>query len=86
MAKDLSKVEPDIRKVILLDNTQSAFELFPGISQVDFFIENSILVKSWMGDPKDESLLDLLSFLDALRFLDDVRTILGLRLDAKYLQ
>jgi CTD nuclear envelope phosphatase 1 len=72
--------------VILLDNTQSAFELFPGKINFKNYIENSILVKSWMGDPKDETLLDLLSFLDALRFLDDVRTILGRRVNAKQLQ
>ena len=60
------------------------FQVFKSLN--DFDVENSILVKSWMGDPKDESLLDLLSFLDALRFLDDVRTILSQRVDAKYLQ
>ncbi|KAG0023856.1 Nuclear envelope morphology protein 1 [Podila clonocystis] len=34
---------------------------------------------SWISDPNDEALLDLLPFLDALRFTEDVRSVLSLR-------
>lgn len=66
----MRKVERDIAKVLLLDNTPSAFALCP---------DNAVPIDSWVGDPKDEQLLDVLPFLDALRFLDDVRSILRFR-------
>lgn len=67
-------------KVVLLDNTLSAFELFPGFLYIlTFVLDNAIPIDSWMGSPTDEKLLDVLTFLDALRFLDDVRSVLSLR-------
>lgn len=35
--------------------------------------ENGIPIETWISDPNDEALLDLLPFLDALRFTRDVR-------------
>lgn len=42
-------------------------------------VENGIPIDSWINDPNDEALLDLLPFLDALRFTEDVRSVLSLR-------
>jgi CTD nuclear envelope phosphatase 1 len=45
-----------------------------------FITENGIALPTWISNPNDESLLDLLPFLDALRFAADVRSILKLQL------
>ncbi|KAI9007996.1 NLI interacting factor-like phosphatase-domain-containing protein [Gaertneriomyces semiglobifer] len=41
--------------------------------------DNGIPIESWISDPKDEALLDLLPMLDALRFVDDVRHVLSMK-------
>ncbi|CAG8447519.1 10995_t:CDS:2 [Ambispora leptoticha] len=69
--KDLTKVEPDLSKVCLIDNSPISYALQQ---------ENGIPIKEWTNDPKDEALLDLLPFLDALRFTEDVRSVLSLRI------
>lgn len=69
-SKDLTIVESDLSRVILVDNSPISYTLHP---------ENAIPISSWMSDTKDEALLDLLPFLDALRFTEDVRSILSLR-------
>lgn len=43
-------------------------------------IENAIPLPTWISNPKDDCLLDLLPLLDALRFTADVRSILSLRI------
>ncbi|KAI8997530.1 NLI interacting factor, partial [Pilobolus umbonatus] len=68
--KDLTLAEDDLRKVCLLDNSPVAFDLYK---------ENGIALPTWISNPNDESLLDLLPFLDALRFAADVRSILKLQ-------
>lgn len=68
--KNLSLVDSDLSRVILLDNSPASFLLHP---------DNAILIETWTEDPKDVTLLDMLPFLDALRFADDVRSILSLR-------
>ncbi|KAL1919158.1 uncharacterized protein VTP21DRAFT_2540 [Calcarisporiella thermophila] len=69
--KDLTIIEPDLSKVCLVDNSPASFCLNQ---------ENGIPIESWINDPNDEALLDLLPFLDALRFTEDVRSVLSLRL------
>lgn len=69
-AKNLALVEPDLSQVCLVDNSFAAFSCNP---------DNGILIPTWIDDPLDEALLDLLPFLDALRFVDDVRSVLSLR-------
>ncbi|CAG8480252.1 12287_t:CDS:2 [Ambispora gerdemannii] len=71
--KDLTKVEPDLSKVCLIDNSPISYSL-----QQDnpIITENGIPIKEWINDPKDEALLDLLPFLDALRFTEDKRGLL----------
>ncbi|ORZ17427.1 NLI interacting factor [Lobosporangium transversale] len=68
--KDLTVVEQDLSSVCLLDNSPVSYSLNK---------ENGIPIDSWIDDPNDEALLDLLPFLDALRFTEDVRSILSLR-------
>ncbi|KAK4510595.1 uncharacterized protein ATC70_005026 [Mucor velutinosus] len=73
--KDISLAESDLSKVCLIDNSPSAYELCQ---------ENAIPLPTWISNPKDDCLLDLLPLLDALRFTADVRSILSLR-DPKHI-
>jgi Dullard-like phosphatase family protein len=68
--KDLTIVEKDLSKVILVDNSLVSFRLQP---------RNGVPVEDWISDPLDECLLDMLPLLDGLRFVDDVRSLLGFR-------
>ncbi|KAG0300039.1 Nuclear envelope morphology protein 1 [Dissophora globulifera] len=68
--KDLTVIDQDLSSVCLLDNSPVSYSLNK---------ENGIPIDSWIDDPTDEALLDLLPFLDALRFTEDVRSILSLR-------
>ncbi|KAK3821619.1 MAG: NLI interacting factor [Benniella sp.] len=68
--KDLTIVERDLSSVCLLDNSPVSYSLNR---------ENGIPISTWIDNPDDEALLDLLPFLDALRFTKDVRSVLALR-------
>ncbi|KAF9114725.1 Nuclear envelope morphology protein 1, partial [Mortierella sp. AM989] len=68
--KDLTVIDQDLSSVCLLDNSPVSYSLNK---------ENGIPIDSWIDDPNDEALLDLLPFLDALRFTEDVRSVLSLR-------
>ncbi|KAI1311068.1 Nuclear envelope morphology protein 1 [Mortierella claussenii] len=68
--KDLTVIDQDLSSVCLLDNSPISYSLNK---------ENGIPIDSWIDDPNDEALLDLLPFLDALRFTEDVRSVLSLR-------
>ena len=63
-------VESDLSQVCLVDNSPISFVIAP---------DNGIPIDTWIDDPNDEALLDLLPFLDALRFCEDVRSVLSLR-------
>ncbi|GJQ12166.1 hypothetical protein GpartN1_g3957.t1 [Galdieria partita] len=68
--KDISIIEPDLRKIVIVDNSPSAYVLHE---------ENAIPIGTWWDDPLDEELLNLLPLLQALCVLADVRSILSLR-------
>ncbi|KAI8081879.1 NLI interacting factor-like phosphatase-domain-containing protein [Gilbertella persicaria] len=68
--KDITLAEKDLCKVCLVDNSPIAFDLCK---------DNGIALPTWISNPNDQSLLDLLPFLDALRFAVDVRNILSLQ-------
>ncbi|XP_064542855.1 CTD nuclear envelope phosphatase 1 [Drosophila montana] len=70
VTKNLYAVNRDLTSIFIIDNSPSAYRDFP---------ENAIPIKSYIYDPDDEELLNLLPFLDALRFTKDVRSILGRR-------
>jgi CTD nuclear envelope phosphatase 1 len=69
--KDLSIIEPDLRDVIIIDNSPAAYCLYDA---------NAIPVEPWYDDQKDDELLNLLPLLHAVAFLQDVRSLLSLRL------
>ncbi|KAJ3122705.1 Nuclear envelope morphology protein 1 [Nowakowskiella sp. JEL0407] len=84
--KNLALVEPDLSQVCLIDNSNVSFGINPGKQPrerddrvTELVVDNGIPISSWMNDPHDDALLDLLPFLDALRFTDDVRSVLALR-------
>ncbi|XP_017150657.1 CTD nuclear envelope phosphatase 1 [Drosophila miranda] len=72
VSKDLTLVNRDLSRTLIIDNTPNAYRDFP---------HNAIPIKSFIYDPNDRELLKLLPFLDALRFTKDVRSILRRRVE-----
>lgn len=68
--KDLSSVEPDLSKVMILDNSPLSYI---------FHEDNAIPIEGWINDPTDNDLLHLIPVLEALQYVTDVRTLLALR-------
>ncbi|RKF62485.1 Nuclear envelope morphology protein 1 [Erysiphe neolycopersici] len=68
--KDLSLIEPDLSKVMILDNSPLSYM---------FHQENAIPIEGWINDPTDNALLHLIPLLESLQYVTDVRTFLGLR-------
>ncbi|KAK4998979.1 Nuclear envelope morphology protein 1 [Elasticomyces elasticus] len=69
--KDLSQVEPDLSKVMILDNSPMSYI---------FHEDNAIPIEGWISDPTDNDLLHLVPFLEGLQYVTDVRALLALRL------
>ena len=67
--KDLSRLNRDLARTIIIDNSPESYLLQP---------ENAIPIKSFFGDNNDTSLLDLIPFLKdiVLRDVQDVRAVL----------
>ncbi|KAK2760873.1 Nuclear envelope morphology protein 1 [Arachnomyces sp. PD_36] len=68
--KDLSSVEPDLSKVMILDNSPMSYI---------FHEDNAIPIEGWINDPTDNDLLHLIPMLEALQYVTDVRALLALR-------
>ncbi|MCJ1470279.1 Nuclear envelope morphology protein 1 [Pseudocyphellaria aurata] len=68
--KDLSSVEPDLTKVIILDNSPLSYI---------FHEDNAIPIEGWINDPTDNDLLNLIPILEGLQYVIDVRALLALR-------
>ncbi|RDW61088.1 hypothetical protein BP6252_12471 [Coleophoma cylindrospora] len=68
--KDLSSVEPDLSKVLILDNSPLSYM---------FHQDNAIPIEGWINDPTDNDLMHLLPLLEALQYVTDVRAFLALR-------
>lgn len=68
--KDLAQVDPDLRNVVILDNSPISYSMQEN---------NAIAIEGWISDPSDHSLLHLLPVLNALRYSHDVRPFLSLR-------
>ncbi|CAG8698742.1 12450_t:CDS:2, partial [Ambispora leptoticha] len=68
--KDISKLNRDLSKVIIMDSNPDAYSLQP---------ENAIAVPPWTGDPSDTFLIDIIPFLEHFCLLDiqDVRPVLA---------
>ncbi|KAF2100580.1 hypothetical protein NA57DRAFT_36813 [Rhizodiscina lignyota] len=69
--KDLSQVEPDLSKVIIIDNSPVSYI---------FHEDNAIPIEGWISDPTDNGLLHLVPLLEGLQYATDVRAVLSLRL------
>ncbi|KAF2273240.1 uncharacterized protein EI97DRAFT_436296 [Westerdykella ornata] len=68
--KDIAKVEPDLSKVMIIDNTPFCYV---------FHEDNAIPIVGWLSDPTDRELLHLIPLLEGLQYVTDVRAILGLK-------
>eukprot|EP00285_Hemiselmis_virescens_P017067 CAMPEP_0173382936 /NCGR_PEP_ID=MMETSP1356-20130122/5459_1 /TAXON_ID=77927 ORGANISM="Hemiselmis virescens, Strain PCC157" /NCGR_SAMPLE_ID=MMETSP1356 /ASSEMBLY_ACC=CAM_ASM_000847 /LENGTH=194 /DNA_ID=CAMNT_0014337539 /DNA_START=104 /DNA_END=688 /DNA_ORIENTATION=- len=68
--KDLSSVRTDLSQVVIVDNSPTAYSLHE---------DNALPIETWIQDPKDDALLDLLPVLSGLVLLNDVRSVLSLR-------
>lgn len=68
--KDLSSVEPDLSKVMILDNSPLSYM---------FHQDNAIPIQGWISDPTDNDLLHLVPLLEGLQYVSDVRALLALR-------
>ncbi|KAL1302101.1 hypothetical protein AAFC00_002536 [Neodothiora populina] len=69
--KDLSQVEPDLSKVMILDNSPMSYI---------FHEDNAIPIEGWISDPTDNDLLHLVPLLEGLQYVTDVRALLALRM------
>jgi CTD nuclear envelope phosphatase 1 len=86
--KDLSSVEPDLSKVMILDNSPTSYIFHEGMPPIFQFLvgldadnvqDNAIPIKGWISDPTDNGLLNLIPMLEALQYVTDVRAFLALR-------
>jgi len=68
--KDLSQVEPDLSKVMIIDNSPVSYV---------FHEDNAIPIEGWISDPTDNDLLNLVPLLEGLQYATDVRALLALR-------
>lgn len=68
--KDLTSVEPDLSKVMILDNSPLSYM---------FHQDNAIPIEGWINDPTDNDLLHLMPLLEGLQYVTDVRALLALR-------
>ncbi|KAI2625803.1 NLI interacting factor-like phosphatase-domain-containing protein [Hypoxylon sp. NC1633] len=68
--KDLSSIEPDLSKVMILDNSPLSYM---------FHQDNAIPIQGWISDPTDNDLLHLVPLLEGLQYVSDVRALLALR-------
>ncbi|KAF1922059.1 NLI interacting factor-like phosphatase-domain-containing protein [Ampelomyces quisqualis] len=69
--KDLAQVEPDLSKVMILDNSPLSYIFHP---------DNAIPIEGWISDPTDYELQHLIPLLEGLQYATDVRALLALRL------
>ncbi|CAK1362712.1 Nuclear envelope morphology protein 1 [Cercospora beticola] len=68
--KDLAQVEPDLSKVMILDNSPMSYI---------FHEDNAIPIEGWISDPTDHELLHIIPLLEGLQYCTDVRALLALR-------
>ncbi|KAF2771337.1 hypothetical protein EJ03DRAFT_309320 [Teratosphaeria nubilosa] len=68
--KDLAQVEPDLSRVMILDNSPMSYI---------FHEDNAIPIEGWISDPTDNDLLHLVPLLEGLQYVTDVRALLALR-------
>ncbi|KAJ2909266.1 hypothetical protein GGI21_002055 [Coemansia aciculifera] len=67
--KDLSRLGRDVSQSIIIDNSPASYA---------FHINNAIGISTWLNDPMDTELRDLIPFLIDLTGVDDVSAVLSL--------
>ena len=90
--KDLAQVEPDLSRVMILDNSPMSYIFHEGEfcytpsgrvgSGANLFgvgADNAIPIEGWISDPTDNDLLHLIPLLEGLQYVTDVRALLALR-------
>lgn len=84
--KDLAQVEPDLSKVMILDNSPMSYIFHEGKHHSALrkegkltFADNAIPIEGWISDPTDSDLLHLIPLLEGLQHVTDVRALLALR-------
>lgn len=91
--KDLSSVEPDLSKVMILDNSPLSYMFHQGqpqtaprilcrkknTSDANLETDNAIPIQGWINDPTDNDLQHLIPLLEGLQYVSDVRALLALR-------
>lgn len=65
--KDMSLLNRDVKDVLIIDNSPTAYYFQP---------ENALPIISWYDDKNDTLLYDYIPFLKELTKVDDVRTVL----------
>ncbi|KAI9654747.1 MAG: Nuclear envelope morphology protein 1 [Trizodia sp. TS-e1964] len=75
--KDISAIEPDLSKVMILDNSPMSYI---------FHEDNAIPIEGWISDPTDNDLLHLVPLLEAMQYVTDVRALLALRMGEQQTQ
>ncbi|KAI5207345.1 hypothetical protein E4T39_02014 [Aureobasidium subglaciale] len=89
--KDLTQVEPDLSKVMILDNSPLSYIFHEGepiqnsvrhrdLNTNHTYPDNAIPIEGWISDPTDNDLLHLVPLLEGLQYVTDVRALLALRL------
>jgi CTD nuclear envelope phosphatase 1 len=88
--KDLSVVEPDLSRVMIVDNSPVSYVFHEGLlyildgftdwKKLIFTQDNAIPIEGWISDPTDNDLLNLIPLLEGLQYTTDVRALLALRL------
>lgn len=70
IVKDLSYLNRDLSKVVVLETDPDAMKLHP---------ENTLVIPKWKGDPKDSGLIAIIPFLESMAIFKtpDVRPILN---------
>jgi len=87
--KDLSSVEPDLSRVMILDNSPMSYIFHEGKNihssskscpnAETSAIDNAVPIEGWINDPTDNDLLHLIPVLEGLQYVTDVRALLALR-------
>ncbi|KAJ2707029.1 hypothetical protein H4R19_004951 [Coemansia spiralis] len=67
--KDLSRLGRDVTQSIIIDNSPASYAFHP---------HNAIGISTWLNDPMDTELRDLIPFLIDLTRVDDVSAVLSL--------
>ena len=67
LLQDLSRLGRDLKRTVIIDNAPPSYAFQP---------ENAVPIETWIDDPDDTALLDLIPFLKRLAAADDIFPLL----------